>query len=255
VDPNTPGRRNRTRNGFTLVELLVVIGIIALLISILLPSLNRARESAKATQCLNNIRQVGLAFMMYANENKGNLPNYTASRSIRRTSDWIYWQLGRDINESNVVRYMSSGRGNVSKETLRCPSDNWEQHQLLGNSSADGPYFYSFAVSTYIMNQTTSKSLNIGKVKNPTRKIFIAEEDERTLDDGHFVGDGNVGGTTAPSNYLAIRHDRKKFLPDDGGNWARNLDRRGNVVYLDFHAEYAPRREVHDRRNQDPAVY
>lgn len=65
----------RSKHAFTLVELLVVIGIIALLISILLPSLSRARQHAVLVADLSNMRQVGQALMLYANENKGYLPH------------------------------------------------------------------------------------------------------------------------------------------------------------------------------------
>lgn len=78
----------RRRRGFTLVELLVVIGIIAVLISILVPALNRARREAKRVQCLSNLRQLGLGFALYAHQYDDSLvPS-------------IYWK-GTGINQKN----------------------------------------------------------------------------------------------------------------------------------------------------------
>src|SRR6266446_6396665 len=62
------------RRGFTLVELLVVIALIAVLIAILLPSLLRAKESANRVKCSSNLRQIGMAERMYAIDNKGQYP-------------------------------------------------------------------------------------------------------------------------------------------------------------------------------------
>src|SRR3954464_12019952 len=81
----------RRRRGFTLVELLVVIGIIALLISILMPALNKARTHAKTVQCMSNMRQVGQGFAMYVNESKGTLPQQLNGYiDMLNPDSWVY---------------------------------------------------------------------------------------------------------------------------------------------------------------------
>ena len=84
-------RRDKKRNasGFTLIELLVVIAIIALLVSILLPSLNKAKELAKRAVCLGTLRAAGLGCSLYVEDSEGVLPPlYAGSRWYRRIATY-----------------------------------------------------------------------------------------------------------------------------------------------------------------------
>jgi len=146
--------RRGSRRGFTLVELLVVIGIIAIMIGILLPTLARARESARQIKCMSNMRQLSTAVVMFAGEHKSWMPGragsgftrYGASgqpvgggTDPRNVADWIAWQRVTDL--------ATGGPGNGSDQNISYSAlapylgSKPREHDTANNSQAANTMF------------------------------------------------------------------------------------------------------------------
>lgn len=150
--------------GFTLVELLVVIGIIALLVAILLPALNRARDQANTTQCLSNLRQIGNAIMNYAADNQGWLvpgrydaPTYPAV-AVAELEDWAtllvnggYLPTPPQVASTNIAWTDTS----FGTSVFRCPNGMNNRGDIAGMASPQTPIDPMGSVFTRLLSNST----------------------------------------------------------------------------------------------------
>ena len=259
------------RGGFTLVELLVVIGIIALLISILMPALTRARESAKGLQCLSNLRQWGLIHMNYANANKGYLLSVSAIKANTTSAipANLYWYnteaplpLGNETNpQHDGNSYQGLTRplypyGLTPDSKILCPAEeiasDARRRQLIDFKGRIS-YIYRVTISGYFdatkpKDYVYNRDLRLGQ---DSPGMWIRACGNRYYEPEYVHNITLVNGGP-PSSFYAWNMAVGAQPGTTQKEYLRHTKAGVNVLYLDGHAELRQKGELFDKEPVQP---
>jgi len=202
--------KTRNGNGFTLIELMTVIAIIAVLAALLLPALAKAKAKAQGIQCLNNLRQVGLAWVMYADDNNQRLPpNQPWNIEPTWVMGWLDFKNISDIDNVNIdylMDFNKTGRyghlGSYLKNpaVFKCPGDTSQVkiferlHSRVRSVSMNSwlncyPGFWKDLWGNDTMFKRFKNNLLLSDmtVPGPSKTIVVLDEREDSINDGFFA--------------------------------------------------------------------
>jgi len=217
-----------SRKAFTLIELLVVIAIIALLMAILMPALNRAKEQSRTVTCLSNLRQIGVAAQMYADAWNNQIPRGAWSQA---PIPWFVLYLPYLSHQQNMKDYRSVG-------IYRCPSypdkdqtvcyvvNNWQfadRNDYVGKEYREEEY------------------IRLTQYRHLDWTIYLADNEDGSWRD-IVRKEGDVAGRFVDvykQTHLASSDDEPAAQGEPGRRIARNRHRKGyNVLYFDWHTGF-----------------